>query len=306
MRIVITGGSGLIGRALTRDLAGAGHEVVILSRSPEKVRGLPPGARAEGWSGDQPGNTAEGWPSLLDGETGIVHLAGESIASGRWTAEKKRRIRESRVGSGMAVLEGIRRAVEKPRVLVQGSAVGYYGDAGDRVVTEGDPPGRDFLADVCVEWEASTAEAEALGVRRPVIRTGVVLAREGGALPRMALPFRFFAGGPLANGRQWFPWIHLADEVGAIRFLLERDDADGPFNLTAPEPVTNREFSAALGRALHRPSLLPAPEFALRIALGEMADMLLHGQRAVPRRLQELGYVFRFAEPEAALRDLLD
>jgi uncharacterized protein len=210
------------------------------------------------------------------------------------------------VGSGRAVLEGLRRAAEKPRVLVQGSAVGYYGDTGDPRVTEEHPPGRDFLADVCVEWEDSTAEAEALGVRRPVIRTGVVLAREGGALPRMALPFRFFAGGPLASGRQGFPWIHLADEVAAIRFLLEREDADGPFNLTAPEPVTNREFSAALGRALHRPSLLPAPEFALRIALGEMADMLLHGQRAVPQRLQELGFAFRFAEPEPALRDLLD
>jgi len=304
MRVVITGGSGLIGSAVARELGGAGHEVVVLSRDPSKVT-LPPNTRAVEWDG----KTGEGWASLLDAGTAIVHLAGESIAAGRWTAEKKRRIRASRVESGAAVMAAIRKAKEKPRVLLQGSAVGYYGPCGDEVVTESHPPGppgQDFLAEVCVEWETSTAEAESLGVRRAELRTGVVLSGDGGALPKMALPFRLGAGGPLGGGRQWFPWIHLADEVGAIRFLLEREDARGPFNLTAPEPLTNRDFSRALGRALHRPSLAPAPGFALRLVLGEMADMLLHGQRAVPQRLLEMGYVFRYPEALAALRNLFD
>jgi len=301
MRVVITGGSGLIGSEVARDLGSAGHEVVILTRDPTKAA-LPPNTRAVQWDG----KTASGWSSLLDGDTGILHLAGESIAAGRWSEVKKRRIRESRVESGQAVLAAIRQATEKPRVLLQGSAVGYYGPCGDEVVTESHPPGRDFLAEVCVEWEGSTAEAESLGVRRAQLRTGIVLSRKGGALPRMALPFRVMAGGPLGNGRQWFPWIHIADEVAAIRFLLEREDARGPFNLSAPHPLTNRQFSSALGRALRRPSLAPAPGFALRLALGEMADMLLHGQRAVPHRLLELGYAFRYPEALPALRSVLD
>lgn len=302
MRIVITGGTGLIGSALARDMAGAGHEVVILTRDVARTGPLPSGARAVQWDA----KTAAGWAALLDGDTAIVNLAGESIGTGRWTAAKKRRIRESRVESGRAVLAAIRQAVQKPRVLLQGSAVGYYGRSGDELVTESHPPGSDFLAEVCVDWEASTAEVEALGVRRAVLRTGVVLSDAGGALPRMALPFRLLAGGPLGNGRQWFPWIHIADEVGAIRFLLEREDARGPFNLTAPRPLTNRDFSRAVGKALHRPSLMPAPGLALRLVLGEMADMLLYGQRAVPHRLLEHGYAFRYPEALGALRDLLD
>jgi uncharacterized protein len=304
MRVVITGGSGLIGSEVARDLGGAGHEVVILTRDPAKAGPLPPNTRAVRWDG----KTAEGWGSLLDGDTGIVHLAGEGIASGRWTSEKKRRIRDSRVDSGKAVLEAIRQAKVKPRVLLQGSAVGYYGPCGDEAVTEHHAPGpaSDFLADVCIAWEASTAEAEALGVRRALLRTGIVLSKKGGALPKMALPFRMMAGGPLGNGRQWVPWIHIADEVGAIRFLLEHEDARGAFNLSAPNPLRNRDFSRALGKALHRPALAPAPSFALRAVLGEMADMLLEGQRAVPQRLLEAGYVFRYPEALPALRGLLD
>ena len=305
MLVVITGGSGLIGGALARELGSAGHEVTILSRDPGKLKALPAGVRAEPWDG----KTAAGWSALLDrqgGDTAIVHLAGESIASGRWTEERKRRIRDSRVESGKAILQAIRAAAVKPRVLLQGSAVGYYGPRGDEVVREDAAPGNDFLAEVCKAWEASTAEAEALGVRRAILRTGVVLAREGGALPKMALPFKMMAGGPLGGGRQWFPWIHLADEVGAIRFLVEREDAKGPFNLTAPNPVTNRDLTRLLARVLHRPGLLPAPGFALRLALGEMADMLLNGQRVAPSRLLELGYTFRFPDAEPALRSLLD
>ncbi|HEV7784910.1 MAG TPA: TIGR01777 family oxidoreductase [Thermoanaerobaculia bacterium] len=302
MRVVITGGSGLIGSAVAHEMGGAGHEIVILSRDLSKVKELPPSTRAVQWDG----KTGTGWASLLDGDTAIVHLAGESIAAGRWTESRKRRIRESRVESGRAVLAAIRQAKEKPKTLLQGSAVGIYGPCGDEVVTEGHAPGTDFLAGVCVDWEASTAEAETLGVRRALLRTGIVLSGDGGALPKMSLPFRLGAGGPLGGGRQWLPWIHIADEVGAIRFLLERDDARGPFNLTAPQPLTNRDFGRALGKALHRPSLAPAPAFALRLILGEMADMLLNGQRAVPQRLLEMGYAFRFPEALQALRNLFD
>ena len=301
MRLVITGGSGLIGGALAREMGAAGHDVVVLTRNPTKVP-LPAGVRATQWDG----RTGAGWSSLLDGDTAIVHLAGESIADGRWTPDKKRRIRDSRIDSGKAVLQAVREAAAKPKALLQASAVGYYGPRGDEVIREDAAPGSDFLADVCKEWEASTAEVEALGVRRAVLRTGVVLAREGGALPKIALPFRLMAGGPLGDGRQWFPWIHLADEVGAIRFLLERDDARGPFNLTAPNPLTNRDFTRVLAGVMHRPGFMPAPSFALRIALGEMADMLLNGQRAEPFRLLEMGYTFRYPEAEAALRNLLD
>src|SRR6201994_104814 len=213
MRIVITGGTGLIGSAVAREMGSAGHEVVVLPRDPSRAGPLPPNTRAVQWDG----RTAGDWARLLDGDTVIVHLAGDPVAEGRWTEEKKRRIRASRVDSGRAVLEAVRQAKVKPRALLQGSAVGYYGDAGDAVVDESHPPGDDFLARVCVEWEASTAEVAALGVRRPVLRTGTVLSREGGALPRMALPFRMLAGGRLGDGRQWVPWIHEADEVGAIR-----------------------------------------------------------------------------------------
>lgn len=301
MRVVITGGTGVIGSALARELGEAGHEVVILTRNTAKAGPLPANTRAVEWDG----RTAKGWSSLLDGDTGIVHLAGEGIAEGRWTDEKKRRIRDSRVESGRAVLAAIQEAKERPRVLLQGSAVGYYGPCGDEVVDESHPPGNDFLGRVCVEWEASTAEAESLGVRRPILRTGIVLTPRGGALPRMSMPFRLGAGGSLGSGRQWFPWIHIADEVGAIRFLLEREDARGPFNLTAPNPLTNRDFSRALGQALHRPSFAFAPAFALRLALGEMAESILNGQRAVPRRLMELGYGFRYPEALPALQNLL-
>jgi uncharacterized protein (TIGR01777 family) len=305
MRVVVTGGTGLIGGALARHLGAAGYDAVVLTRNVGKVGPLPPGVRAEQWDG----LTGKSWSHLLDGETAIVHLAGEGIADGRWTEERKRRIRDSRIGSGQAVLEAIQSASSRPKALLQSSAVGYYGPRGDDEVVEGQPPGHGFLADICLDWEASTAAAESLGVRRVVLRTGVVLAREGGALPRMAMPFKMMAGAPLGSGRQWLPWIHIADEVGAIRFLLERDDAQGPFNLTAPKPVTNHGLGDALGRVLRRPSPLqalglgvPAPVF--RALLGEMADAVLDSQRVLPARLLELGYPFRYPDIDSALRDL--
>ncbi len=300
MKVIITGGTGLIGRALATELVAAGYEVIVLSRAPQRAQGLPPEVRVERWDG----RTAQGWGPLADGADAIVNLAGENLAGGRWTAERKRRIRQSRLDAGQAVVEAVRAAERKPAVVVQASGIGYYGPHGNEEVTEDFPPGEDFLGRLAVEWEASTVPVEALGVRRVVVRTGVVLSREGGALPRLALPFRFFLGGPLGGGRQWVPWIHIADEVRAICFLLEKEDARGPYNLAAPRPVTNRELARALGRALRRPAWLPVPAPALKLLLGEMSAVLLTGQRATPKRLLEEGFVFQFPELETALRNL--
>ncbi|MEZ5332664.1 MAG: TIGR01777 family oxidoreductase [Thermoanaerobaculia bacterium] len=301
MRVVITGGSGLIGRALAAELAGAGHEVGVTSRHPDGVRDLPAGVELAQWDTA----SAERLASLIDGVDAVVHLVGESLADGRWTEERKRRILESRVRSTTAVAAALAAAGSRPGVLVQASGVGYYGARGEEEITEASSAGEGFLADICRTWEESGAAVEELGVRRVVVRTGIVLSTDGGALPKMALPFKLFAGGPVAGGRQWMSWIHLDDEVGAIRFLLEDPTAADVYNLTAPTPERNRDFSAALGRALHRPSLAPVPGFALRLLYGEMSQLLTHGQRVLPRRLLEAGYTFRHPAVREALEDLL-
>jgi uncharacterized protein (TIGR01777 family) len=301
VHIIITGGTGLIGRALAADLVAADQKVTVLSRSPERATGLPDGVHVERWDA----YTAEGWASLADGADAIVNLAGESIAAGRWTAERKRRIRESRLNAGRAVVQAVEMAGDKPRVVVQASGVGYYGPQADQEITEKALPGDDFLARIAREWEASTEPVEAMGVRRAIIRTGVVLSTRGGALPRMLLPFRLFVGGPLGSGRQWLPWIHIADEAAAIRFLIETAEAAGSFNLTAPNPLTNAGFGQVVGQVMGRSSFMPTPAFAMRAVFGEMATLLLDGQRAVPKRLLELGFQFRFPHAEAALQDLL-
>ena len=307
MRVIITGGTGLIGRALAADLAGDGHEVIVLSRAPERVTAMPAGVRVERWDA----RSAEGWGALADGADAIVNLAGESIAgtgfilSRRWTAERKRRIRDSRLNAGRAVVQAVELASDKPRVVVQASGVGYYGPRGDEELTEEASPGQDFLARTAIEWEASTAPVEPLGVRRAIIRSGAVLGTKGGAFPFMLLPFRLFVGGPVGSGRQWLPWIHIADEVRAIRFLIENEAASGPFNLVAPDLLTNAEFNRVLGRVMRRPAFMRVPAFALRLLLGEMSIVSLEGQKAIPRRLQELGFAFRFPEAKAAMRDLL-
>jgi uncharacterized protein (TIGR01777 family) len=300
-RIIITGGTGLIGSALTAELTASGYELIILSRNPAKASRLPRGARALAWDG----RTANGWAAVADGATAIVNLAGATIARPPWTAAYKRLIRESRVNAGRAVVEAVRAAKQKPTVLIQASGVNYYGLHADDFVSEETPPGKDFLASVCLDWEASTAEVEAMGVRRAITRSGLVLSNQGGILPLMALPFRFFVGGPIGSGKQYWAWIHIVDEVGAIRFLIENEAARGAFNLSAPNPLTNAEFSRVLAHVLHRPAWFTVPGFAMKLALGELAELLiLGGQRDVPKHLQALGYRFRFVDAEAALRDL--
>ncbi len=306
MRILITGGTGLIGRALIDLLLPEGHDIIVLSRNPARAA-LPAGVRVAGWDA----RSAQGWAHLAEGADAIVNLAGESIAGAgaipaRWTAARKRRILESRLHATQAVVEAIDQVRTKPRVLVQGSAVGYYGGRVDDVVLDEEaPPGDDFLAEVAMQWETASAPVEAMGVRCAIARTGLVLSAAGGSLPPTLLPFKLFLGGPLGHGLQWWPWIHIRDEARALVFLITEPRAAGPFNLTAPNPVTNREFAHALGQVMGRPSLLPTPAFVLRLALGEMADLLLKGQRAIPKRLLALGFEFEFPELDMALRDLL-
>lgn len=300
MRVIITGGTGLVGLALSRELADY-HEVIVLSRQPARAPALPTGVRAEWWDA----RTAAGWVSLLDRECAIVNLAGENIGQGRWTPERKQHIRDSRVDAGAAVVQAVMAAAVKPAVLVQASGVSYHGPHGSEEVDENSPPGDDFLSSVTVAWEASTSAVESVGVRRVVIRSAVVLSLEGGALPRLLRPFRFFAGGPIGSGKQWLSWIHIQDEVAAIRFLLENAGASGPFNLSAPGALTNAQLARIIGETLRRPAAIPVPAFALRLLFGEMATVLLDGQRAVPKRLTEMGFSFRFPDARSALRDLL-
>lgn len=307
MRTIITGGTGLIGRELAANLAADGHEVILLSRNPERATGLPQGVRAKRWDA----HTAVGWGHLVEGADAVVNLAGANLAGegffpSRWTAERKRLIRDSRVNAGRAVVRAIEQASNKPHVVIQSSGVGYYGLRGDEEITADDQPGDDFLARIASDdWEPSTAPVEEMGVRRAIIRSGAVLDAHEGALPRLVLPFRLFVGGPMGSGKQWFSWIHIRDEVAAIRFLIENKEAGGPFNLTAPNPLTNAQFARVLGRVMGRPALIPIPAFAMRLAFGEVVSVLLEGQRAIPQRLLELGFTFQFPDAETALRDVL-
>lgn len=299
-RVVITGGTGLIGRALAAKLVESGRDVVVVSRS-ANPEGVPGGCRVARWDGSSAGALV----SELDGAAAIVNLAGESIAGGRWGVERKRRILDSRIAAGGAVIEAIGQAKRRPELLLQASAVGFYGDRGDEELDESSSAGTGFLAETTAAWEKSTAGVEELGARRVLLRTGLVLARDGGALAAMTPPFRLGLGARLGGGRQWMPWIHLEDELAAIVHLLERRDARGPFNLCAPRPATNAEFTRAVAKALHRPAFLAAPAAVLRLVLGEMAILVLGGQRLHPRRLLDSGFAFRFPALGPALANLL-
>ncbi|MCB0212102.1 MAG: TIGR01777 family oxidoreductase [Anaerolineae bacterium] len=301
MRVLITGGTGLIGRRLITQLLKDSHDVSILSRKSLKPAWMSSKVTFLQWDG----KTAKGWGNHLEAVDAVVNLAGAGVADARWTDERKQLILNSRVNAGQAVVEAFAATENKPQVLIQASGVGYYGTDEEKTFTEADGPGDDFMADVCVQWEASTAPVEAMGVRRVIIRTGVVFDPEGGALPKLTMPFKFFAGGPLGSGRQWVPWIHYADAIGAILFLSENEAAHGPINLTAPQPVRNNELAQAIGRVLGRPALMPAPGLAVKMLVGEMAEAVLKGQRVMPMALQQLGYTFQYPQIDPALRDLL-
>ena len=297
MRVTITGATGLIGRRLVSALKERGDEVTVLSRSPGKARSAL-GVDAVAWDPMAGSAPAE----ALSGRDAVVHLAGENVAQ-RWTETSRRAIRESRETGTRNLVAGLRSADPRPSVLVASSAVGYYGKHGDEVVDESTPAGDDFLAEVCVAWEREASAAEELGLRVVTIRTGVVLDADGGALGKMLTPFKLGAGGPVAGGDQYMPWIHAEDVSGMYLAALDGGDWRGPVNASAPEPVTNRDFSKALGRALHRPAVAPIPAFALRLLYGDMAEIVTEGQRAVPRRALELGYAFRHPDLDEALRD---
>ena len=299
MKIVIAGGTGFLGRPLATALAADGHDVVLLSR------GAGPAAsafRVVAWTPD--GRTGP-WASELDGAGAVVNLAGESIGDRRWSDAQKRRILESRVNATRSLAAAIAAATTPPPVLVSGSAVGYYGPRDDQAVTEDTPAGRDFLAGVCEQWEAEATRAASPRTRVVCIRTGLVLARDGGALPRMLPPFWFGAGGPIGSGRQFWPWIHRKDWIDLVRFAIVTPAVAGPINATAPNPLPNAAFARVLGRAIHRPALLPTPGFMLKLLLGEMAEgLLLSGQRALPAKATQLGFTFAYRDLEGALGDI--
>ncbi|PTT24387.1 TIGR01777 family oxidoreductase [Pseudomonas sp. HMWF021] len=296
MRILLTGGTGLIGRQLCHYWSGQGHQLTVWSRRPEKVaricgaqvRGI---ARLEDF-GDEP----------LDA---IVNLAGAPIADRPWTHRRKALLWSSRITLTETLLAWLDTREQKPQLLISGSAIGWYGDGGERELTEDSPPViDDFASQLCIAWEETAQRAEAQGIRVVLVRTGLVLSAEGGFLSRLLLPFKLGLGGPLGNGRQWMPWIHVNDQIALIDFLLHRIQASGPYNACAPKPVRNREFAKTLGSVLHRPAFMPMPALALKVGLGEMSLLLLGGQRAVPTRLLEAGFTFQFTDLRAALDDL--
>jgi uncharacterized protein len=296
MKILVTGSSGLIGRALVSFLTADGHQAACL------VRGNRTGAERLVWD---PGSGRID-PASLEGFGAVVHLAGENIAGARWTPEQKARIRNSRVKGTRLLADTLAGLSSPPGVMVSASAIGYYGDRGEELLTEDSPPGDGYLAEVCREWEAATHPASRKGIRVVILRIGIVLTPAGGALARMLLPFKTGVGGTVGSGRQYMSWITLDDTIGAIHHCLMSDSLRGPVNAAAPRPVTNREFTKTLGRVLGRPTLFPAPAFALRLAFGEMADaLLLASTRVSSGRLESSGYKFRQPDLEGALRHLL-
>jgi uncharacterized protein (TIGR01777 family) len=292
--IVIAGGSGFLGRKLVKRLEGEGHTVTILTRRPAGPSDAP-------WN---PDGSAGNLPQHLDGKDAVINLAGEGIADRRWTMARKAALRDSRIHATRSLVRASAQCARAPRVFISASAVGYYGPRGDEPVTESTPAGSDFLARLCVEWEQEARSIEWSITRLAIVRTGVVLARDGGALARMLLPFKLGLGATVGSGNQFMPWIHVDDWTAMIAWLLREERAAGPFNASAPAPVTNREFTRTLGRVLYRPAILPAPAFAMRLALGEMAAILLDGQRVLPTCAEQLGFLFTHRTLEPALQSL--
>jgi hypothetical protein len=307
MKLVIAGGTGFLGNALAWAWAEESHDLRVLTRS------LPPGqAQHESGTG-KPGITRIGWnpdghagdlARELDGASALINLAGESIAGSRWSAARKQALRDSRILATRSLAAAVAQTPTPPPTFISGSGIGYYGNRGSEPLTEESSPGDDFLAHLCVEWEAEARRAASPAVRVVLLRTGLVLEKSGGVLPPMMRPFRFFAGGPIGSGRQYMPWVHRLDWIEMVRWIVDTPAIAGPLNVTAPHPVTNAEFARALGRAMHRPALIPAPGFALKIMLGEMADAALTGQRALPAVPLAHGYHFRYPEIDIAFRGI--
>ena len=296
MRILITGGSGFVGRPLCRRLHDAGHELLVVSRSPSRAQALLP----EGTE------VRDSVLAFVDrAPEAIINLAGEPIADKRWSAAQKRRLIDSRLTVTRDLVTLCERLDTPPRVMISGSAMGYYGDQGDRDVTEQTPPQEEFAHRLCAEWESAALAAEPLGVRVVLLRTGLVLDAGGGTLAKLLLPFRLGLGGRLGSGRQYMPWIHREDWVSIALFLLERDDLAGPFNASAPHPVTNADFTRALAHHLHRPAVMAVPAGVLRLALGEMSRLLLTGARMRPARLEAAGFGFQYPTLDSALKAIL-
>jgi uncharacterized protein len=301
MKVLVTGSSGLIGSALLKSLRSDGHKIARLTRSGSKSQAADP-AEAIRW--EPPSGSLD--LAAMENADALVHLAGASIAEGRWNAARKQILRESRVDATRHLVAGLAKLKQKPRVIIAASAIGYYGSRGDEILAEASQPGTDFLAQLCRDWEAAVAAADSLAMRTVMLRIGMVLDAHGGALPRIIQPFRFGAGGRLGSGKQWMSWIALEDVVGIIRYAMQHDGLRGPVNAVSPNPVTNREFTRAIAATLHRPALFPAPRFALHLALGEMADALLFSsQRVAPQKLLTNKYPFRYSELRQALAEIL-
>jgi uncharacterized protein len=307
MKIIIAGGTGFLGSPLAEMYAEEGHDVRVLTRSlmSGDTRHDPgtgvPGVSRVGW---KPDGTSGPWAAVLEGADAVVNLAGESIAGKRWTPARKAKLRDSRILATRSLAAAVRTAHTPPAVFISGSGVDFYQPGSDRAQTEQDPAGTTFLSRLCVDWEQEARTAERPGTRVVMIRTGVVLERSGGALPELVRPFKFFAGGPIGSGRQYMSWIHRLDWIEIVRWIVQTPSIVGPVNATAPHPVTSRHFARALGHALHRPSLLPVPGFAMKVVVGEMASYLLAGQRVVPARAKDSGYHFRYPEIEQAFRGI--
>jgi hypothetical protein len=300
MRVLISGGSGLIGTALTKSLLADGHSVWALTRRDPESDSAMKGLTFVRWDG----RTTSGWGELVSEMDAVVNLAGENLAKWPWTKKQKQRFWDSRVNAGTSLTEAIRSASPRPKVLIQASGINHYGTLGS-TADESTPPGDDFLACLTIAWEGATKDVESSGVRRCIVRQGVVLAPQGGLFSLMALPVRLFAGGPLGSGKQAVPWVHLDDVVGAIHFLLENDQTSGVYNLIAPEAISNADFYRALAQALHRPYWFRTPAFLLKLALGEMSVLVVEGRCATPNRLLEAGYRFQVEELGEAMKRLV-
>ncbi|MFQ5629449.1 MAG: TIGR01777 family oxidoreductase [bacterium] len=303
MRILITGGTGFIGKPLCAKLVGLGHRVTVITR--RKPDTAIAGSEGVDYFTANLYEKPELPAAMLEETDVVINLAGESIGAGRWTKAQKNRIVESRTRTTKALVEAMAKAQKRPKLFINSSAVGYYGAHGDEELDESAPAGDDFLATTCVQWEAEANKAKDLGLRLVILRTGVVLGRGGPALQKMLLPFRLFIGGPIGSGRQWLSWIHIDDLIALILFALENEKIFGALNATSPEPVTNKTFSKIIGKVLKRPSFMPVPAFVLKTALGEQSLLVLTGQRVLPQKALDMGFQFKYADPETALRAIL-